>query len=413
MTTLTDRQQILDTLCILTDDEIRNQTVRSLRETLKLLGVNKINGVYRSHSPKGILVAELLSAIHSRREELTAIANSEIPNPNADNVESADVPIVNLPTPQKLCDRLVEIIRSSTIDNLTSNLKLFGHEVGLLIGQRYPDTIDCKRHQVRTVRQSELINKTHKLIAISHPEYLTYSSAWKQYAAEIRESDKALRDETYRELAETRATQDDNQRIPVSNYESLLDWSKRVLTSVSHLDSTKWKHVAVALAVVSGRRMAEIMSSYCEWKLVDDYSVRYCGLVTKSTESISTLTAPTLLPASLLIEGKQWLVNHGKQSNTLAEVNKRYNKDLSAFVKANRQKALVDDLGLLESSPESREAFSFHSLRKLYGLQLERQYTTNGCNLETAIRKVQNALGHSYSSVTREVYRSEFRLVES
>jgi hypothetical protein len=155
------------------------------------------------------------------------------------------------------------------------------------------------------------------------------------------------------------------------------------------LKASDWKDVSCALALVTGRRMAEIHLS-ASFVKADEFAVYFTGqlkgkesgfMVNKKGEAVRTnradynksksagltdkpfipladyrFTIPTLVPADLVVAGLQWLEDNGKRLSKKDEpeaVNRKYSRYLSERV--------VDVWTILDKSE-----MTFHKFRGAY-----------------------------------------------
>lgn len=106
------------------------------------------------------------------------------------------------------------------------------------------------------------------------------------------------------------------------NVKVLVDHANKVLTELKDTDSkTKWKDVALALMVVTGRRSSEIMSS-AKFELINkaNWVSFYGQLKTKGRADFEgAYEIPLLAPADKVCYALQWLESKGKR--TLPESN--------------------------------------------------------------------------------------------
>lgn len=169
-----------------------------------------------------------------------------------------------------------------------------------------------------------------------------------------------------------------------------LDLSKFVKQAVEVLEATKddtllkitWEDVSCALALATGRRMAEIHLS-AEFQPVegDEYAVMFTGqLKGKDRKAVFDngrlvdtsdgkdvryvpFIIPTVVKAELVISGLNYLKENGKRlakSEDTTRVNARYSKALSGKVKANWD--------FIPNPPTPKEGTSYHKFRAAYFL---------------------------------------------
>lgn len=148
----------------------------------------------------------------------------------------------------------------------------------------------------------------------------------------------------YREKVETRSQEENRIKIDLTNS---LKYAYNTLTEIrSGKDDTNWLDVSCAVALATGRRMAEIHLS-AEFKKIDDYTVIFTGQLKGKTRRVKVddkaiklinvpFTIPTLIPADLVCFGIEWLNSKGKKFDRNEDperVNRRFSKTLNQACK--------------------------------------------------------------------------------
>jgi len=105
----------------------------------------------------------------------------------------------------------------------------------------------------------------------------------------------------------------------------------------------RWQDVSCAIALCTGRRMAEIHLS-ATFTEVDEYSVNFTGQLKGKSRKVdgvelrkAVFTIPTLVPSHLVVKGLEWLEENGKRlpsSESVEAVNRKWNRYISEQVKA-------------------------------------------------------------------------------
>lgn len=114
--------------------------------------------------------------------------------------------------------------------------------------------------------------------------------------------------------------------------DGLIHWSKLVLSDLTD-DSSNWKKVAIALMFVTGRRSSEIMSSG-EFEYVNEKKVLFSGQLKRhEKDDVLPFEIPTLVDSKLVIDGLEWLKEHGKRSDTPKKAHTRFSRYLNEEVK--------------------------------------------------------------------------------
>ncbi|NJL55534.1 hypothetical protein HC928_10305 [bacterium] len=78
-----------------------------------------------------------------------------------------------------------------------------------------------------------------------------------------------------------------------------------------------WRHVAFFIMLATGRRMNEVLSSYTSYEKVGEYQIKSVGLSKSKRQrdydyQEQGLVYPTLVPADLVLEARQWLADRNK-----------------------------------------------------------------------------------------------------
>lgn len=168
-----------------------------------------------------------------------------------------------------------------------------------------------------------------------------------------------------------------------------LEQAHSTLTEASEgkLTKTAWKRVSASLALVTGRRMAEIHQTAI-FKQIDDHLIEFSGrLKTAFSSSRETVyQIPTLVDAELCIAGLKWLESHGKRLDMEGDpmrVNAKYSKELSQEIKENWY--VVPDekwkeVETLEGKDvkDSKASMSYHKLRACYHVCCKANWRESG-----------------------------------
>lgn len=130
------------------------------------------------------------------------------------------------------------------------------------------------------------------------------------------------------------------------NLTNSLAYAHNVLYSIRNAEDANWLDVSCALALATGRRMAEIhLSASFQW--VGDYTVIFRGQLKGKTRRVRVgdkavslrdvpFKIPTLLSADLVCFGLQWLDEKGKRFDATEDperVNRRFSKTLNEACK--------------------------------------------------------------------------------
>ena len=164
-----------------------------------------------------------------------------------------------------------------------------------------------------------------------------------------------------------------------------------VLEKLDNLKSSDWKRVSVALAIATGRRMAEIHHIDTRFEYVDKSRVKFTGqMKIKGSaadyfEKLPSYEIPVLVDAALAIKGHEWLKTNGKVVDSAKAVNRRYSGDLSDYLKLLKSKWGID-----------HELFKYKALRAIYAQVCNHIF--NGGNPDNILYLAQ-ILGHGRDSL--------------
>jgi hypothetical protein len=144
----------------------------------------------------------------------------------------------------------------------------------------------------------------------------------------------------YRETVTERRKVDNRIEIDLTNS---LKYAYNILTDVKNgEDKINWLDVSCAVALATGRRMAEVHLS-ASFELIDSHTVAFKGQLKGKDRKIRvvdkavklrdvTFKIPTLLPADLIVNALEWLNSNGKRFDKDEDperVNRRFSKTLN------------------------------------------------------------------------------------
>lgn len=200
-----------------------------------------------------------------------------------------------------------------------------------------------------------------------------------------------------------------------------IERAARVLRELdSGTKKTAWKDVSIALALVTGRRMAEIHQT-AEFDPVGDGLVRFTGQCKTKGSSADyyrenpSYEIPVLVPVEDVLKGLAWLEERGKRiakDGDIRQVNRRYSKELGIEVKGWAE----DGIRLVRASKSDAgigapEDITYHSLREIYALVCSEVMRSD--EEEQAVSYVSSILGHgTEDEVTPQAYQSKFTLAD-
>ncbi len=145
---------------------------------------------------------------------------------------------------------------------------------------------------------------------------------------------------TYRKQVKERSHKESRLQIDLTKN---LKRACELLTALANGDNTQnWLDVSCAVALTTGRRMSEVHLS-ASFEQVGEYEVNFSGQLKGKTRRVDgqqlknvVFTIPTLIPASLVCAGLQWLGDKGKRfphTEDPERVNRRWSKVLNLAAK--------------------------------------------------------------------------------
>lgn len=159
----------------------------------------------------------------------------------------------------------------------------------------------------------------------------------------------------YRKRVDVRRKKENRIELDLSPF---IQRSYDILSNLENLQVTEWQDISCAIAMATGRRMAEVHLS-ASFKELDSHIVEFKGYLKGKSRKIELdngkevaarnypFKIPTLVPANLVVKGLEWLDNHDKRfppTEDPERVNKRWSKPLNQHVKL--AKWLILDEGM-------------------------------------------------------------------
>lgn len=148
----------------------------------------------------------------------------------------------------------------------------------------------------------------------------------------------------YRETVKERRQKDNRIELDLTNS---LKYAYNILADIKNGEDANWLDVSCAIALATGRRMAEVHLS-ASFEQLDNYTVAFKGQlkgksrkVRQGDKAVSVrdveFKIPTLLKADLVCFGLQWLDDKGKRFEPTEDperVNRRFSKTLNEACKS-------------------------------------------------------------------------------
>lgn len=220
-----------------------------------------------------------------------------------------------------------------------------------LLKSTYPDSKpDNEKTYSTCVRQITTLKKELKVAtktglkdtALYHPVNTIITHFGNALSLLFREY-KQLTNEEYREKVDNRRKKENRITLDLSNS---LKIAHTTLLEVKKGKEPDWMDVSCAIALATGRRMAEVHLS-ASFKQIGDYEVKFIGQLKGKSRRMKlgdkkialrdvVFKIPTLLPAELVCLGLQWLSDKDKRfppDEDTERVNRRWSKTLNLAAK--------------------------------------------------------------------------------
>lgn len=214
-------------------------------------------------------------------------------------------------------------------------------------------------------------------------------------------------------LQERRVAQRKKEKETVS-FKPLYDFAVATISKIDELKPRDWKRVSVSLAIVTGRRLAEVHRSFTKFEYIDESHVSFTGQLKAKGDAAEyfaqnpSYEIPVLVNAKLVCKAHQWLKDNSKVVDTSDAANRRYSGDLSDFVKVLKSKWDI-----------KHEFFTYKGLRAIYANVCNQVFNGNDTDNELYLAQI---LGHGrgellthgdiVDTLTPQSYKSDFRVVD-
>lgn len=249
-----------------------------------------------------------------------------------------------------------------------------------LLREKYPDDSAVEERTYNTaLRQVTSLKKYLRQAAKSqlkdaanHYPVMTIINHFGEALSFLFSEYKTKQNEKYRQRVEVRSSDEKRITLDMSNY---IEKAFKVLTIAANdginLTDVDWRDVSCALALVTGRRMAEIHLS-ATFRQVDSHEVIFTGQLKGKSRKIDgenlrdvEFRIPTLVPAELVVKSLEWLESNGKRldrSDDAERVNKRWGKVLSEKIKESWM-VVPDEVW---QAVDPKDKMTYHKLRGAY-----------------------------------------------
>lgn len=199
------------------------------------------------------------------------------------------------------------------------------------------------------------------------------------------------------------------------SFKPLHDFATRTLSKVDELSYRQWKHVSIALAIATGRRLAEIHQENTQFEYIDKYHVNFTGQLKVKGDAEKyfakhpSYEIPVLIDAELVCKAHQWLKDNKKVVDDSKAVNRRYSGDISQAMK-----------GLKTNLDINHKLFTYKGLRTIYAQVSNKLFNNNDSDNTLYLAQI---LGHGRGELltgenltdmlTPQSYNSDFKVIET
>jgi hypothetical protein len=236
--------------------------------------------------------------------------------------------------------------------------------------------VDELFHRMKSLFADSTIARTHTPELIkwlqTHPDLAPdYVAAFKKFWYEVVRPINTELNINYKQ-----AVHDRNQaRVPIA----IEPLQELAVATLSELNRASWKHVAYALALCTGRRMAEVLGNHSSYVVEGPDKLLFTGQLKQKREEDErgSFLIPTFVDSALVVAGFEAL--QSKQIDPTL-VNSRYSKALSTELDASFKKRL-QALGIKQFK-DTRAFYSayhqweFSHRRELTSITLDRYLTS-------------------------------------
>jgi len=205
------------------------------------------------------------------------------------------------------------------------------------------------------------------------------------------------------------------QEKEVISFTPIHEFALSILNNLDRLKHPDWKKVSIALAIASGRRMAEIHSSNSSFKYVDKNYCQFTGQLKVKGDAGEYFASnpeykiPTLVDAQLVVDAHEWLKKNSKVVADTQVAARRYTKDLSEAMKVFKNRLKI-----------THEFFTYKGLRTIYAQVCSQIFNNNDPDNALYLAQI---LGHGRGELLRsdnltdmltpQSYNSDFRVIDT
>lgn len=349
--------------------EIAQATKEQLEEMTVVQLRNLSKGVVKGYSQKRKV--DLIKAVLDEGQKLRELAGSLDEGKAAQEISELSE---NLGDYSKGYFKQFKAIVEKNLDMTTgeTNQLIFAEIAGLATKLvAYLDTIPGQQanggiaNSTKLRYRSEVISALKDSITAEKGSFLypAMQSATKILDACLAQALQSLTKEKERLYGEALADRKEVMESDAThtiNIAPLLSMSEWVLKNLDTLETKQWKLVSIALALTTGRRLAEIHGNDTVFEVEGD-EIKFTGqLKAKQGAEIyynenPSYNIPCLVAPELAVAGLEWLREQSKTCDTPKQVHNRFNRYISEAMKS-----VKSELGI------QAEKFSYKSLRSVY-----------------------------------------------
>lgn len=398
-------QSNLREVSALTSEQLEDLGVYELRELLRKCGIKDVKRGDASTPVRSIKKAEALEALKLAVTPYKLLANATI------EPEYVEEDIKRL-TYDGVLELLKIAAREESDELRTKKAQAIAYECNEWVTRTYPDTDKLARFYTRCDHRGDYRAQVKTLVKEEGSLLLT--AVYGVFADTLSALGRFDAEQKAKANSERLVKYSDTKRTIDTT--ALKTFAQETLANLSEsTPANKWKTVAIALAIVTGRRIySEILCDTGRYEVAGDYEIRFSGVAKGKELNEQWYTLPTLVLATNVKKAITWLTDKGKRihcedSSNWEQVKKardaadsRYSKDVNKFWKESLCSHL---LGL--DTNDSSELVKIHGLRKLYVMHF-----VKGLSDREARARASQLLCHSSDgSVAADAYTSEFDIV--
>jgi hypothetical protein len=234
---------------------------------------------------------------------------------------------------------------------------------------------------------------------------ITFIDIFNDFDSALRKGMLDLSAEKFREYkASNTKSREDVKPIKVLPF---IEWAKDKVSRLESLSGARWREVAIACMLLTGRRQSEVMSSG-EFTLIDSNHVLFDGQLKKHTSDVvPAMRIPVLANAAKeVVEAIKWLEKHGKRSlptersaKGFQDAAKKSHNKCSRYISEQMQLLTEycpitnDKTWIVEENGALVNRFKGHLTRQIYAQVAS--YIFNNSDNEKKISYISKILGES------------------